>query len=41
MSLLIRINLALGAVFVAAAMLAGYACWNILETNAKREVFIR
>jgi len=39
MSLLIRINVALGAVFVAAAMLTGYACWNILETNAKREVF--
>lgn len=39
MSLLIRINLALGAVFVAAALIAGYACWTILEANAQREVF--
>jgi len=38
MSLLIRINLALGAVFVAAALIAGYACWTILEANARREV---
>jgi len=38
MSLLIRINLALSAVFVAAALLAGYACWDILEANARREV---
>lgn len=40
MSLLIRINLALGAVFVAAAVIAGYACRTILEANAQREVFV-
>jgi HAMP domain-containing protein len=39
MSLLVRINLALGAVFVAAALIAGYACRTILEANAQREVF--
>jgi HAMP domain-containing protein len=39
MSLLVRINLALGAVFVIATMISGYACRNILETNAQREVF--
>jgi HAMP domain-containing protein len=39
MSLLIRINLALGAVFVLGASLAGYACWTILAANAQREVF--
>jgi hypothetical protein len=39
MSLLVRINLALGAVFVAAALIAGYACRSILEANAQREVF--
>ena len=39
MSLLIRINLALGAVFVVAALIAGYACRTILEANAQREVF--
>src|ERR1700722_16334050 len=39
MSLLIRINLALGAVFIAAALIAGYACRSILEANAQREVF--
>ena len=39
MSLLIRINLALGAVFIVAAVIAGYACRNILEANARREVF--
>ena len=39
MSLLIRINLALGAVFVIAASVAGYACWTILAANAQREVF--
>jgi methyl-accepting chemotaxis protein len=38
MSLLFRINFALGAVFVAAALLAGYVCWSILETDAQREV---
>jgi HAMP domain-containing protein len=37
-SLLIRINAALGAVFVAAALIAGYACWSILAANARREV---
>jgi HAMP domain-containing protein len=39
MSLLIRINLALGAVFMLAALTAGYACRSILEANAQREVF--
>jgi HAMP domain-containing protein len=39
MSLLVRINLALGAVFIAAALIAGYACRTILEANARREVF--
>lgn len=39
MSLLTRINLALGAVFVIAALAAGYACRSILEANARREVF--
>jgi len=39
MSLLIRINLALGTVFVAGALIAGFACRDILEANAQREVF--
>lgn len=39
MSLLVRLNLALGAVLLVAAVASGYACWSILETNAKREVF--
>jgi HAMP domain-containing protein len=39
MSLLIRINLALGAVFIIAALIVGYACRAILEANAQREVF--
>ena len=39
MSLLIRINLAFGAVFLAAVLLTGYACRTILEANARREVF--
>jgi HAMP domain-containing protein len=39
MSLLIRINLAFGAVFIAAILIAGYACRSILEANARREVF--
>ncbi|MEP6886555.1 MAG: DUF3365 domain-containing protein [Gammaproteobacteria bacterium] len=39
MSLLIRINLALGAVFVIGALIAGYVCGTILEANAQREVF--
>jgi HAMP domain-containing protein len=38
MNLLIRINTALGGVFVAAALVTGYACWAILKTNAQREV---
>ncbi len=38
MSLLIRINMALSLVFVCAAGIAGYACWSILEANARREV---
>src|SRR3984893_10183158 len=40
MSLLIRINLALGAVFIVATLVAGYGCRTILETNARREVFV-
>jgi protein-histidine pros-kinase len=39
MSLLTRINLALGAVFIVAALTAGYVCRGILEANAQREVF--
>jgi HAMP domain-containing protein len=39
MGLLLRINLALGAVFICAALVGGYACWTILEANARREVF--
>jgi HAMP domain-containing protein len=38
MSLLFRINAALGAVFLIAASLAGYVCWTMLEVNAQREV---
>jgi HAMP domain-containing protein len=38
MSLLFRINAALGAVFLIAALLAGYICWAMLEANAQREV---
>jgi HAMP domain-containing protein len=38
MSLLFRINAALGAVFLIAALLAGYVCWNMLQANAQREV---
>jgi protein-histidine pros-kinase len=38
MSLLFRINAALGAVFLIAASSAGYVCWNMLESNAQREV---
>ncbi len=38
MSLLLRINAALGAVFLVAAFLAGYICWSMLEDNAQREV---
>jgi protein-histidine pros-kinase len=38
MSLLVRINLALGAVSLVVAALAGYWCWTILEGNARREV---
>jgi HAMP domain-containing protein len=37
MSLLFRINAALGAVFLIAALLAGYICWTMLEANAQRE----
>ena len=38
MSLLFRINAALGGVFLLAALLAGYVCWAMLEDNAQREV---
>jgi HAMP domain-containing protein len=40
MSLLFRINTALGAVFLIAALLAGYVCRTMLEANAQREVII-
>ena len=38
MSLLFRINAALGAVFLIAALVAGYVCWTMLSANAQREV---
>ncbi len=38
MSLLVRINAALGIVFLCALTIAGYICWTILEANARREV---
>lgn len=38
MSLLFRINAALGAVFLLAVLITGYACWKVLEANAQREV---
>jgi protein-histidine pros-kinase len=37
-SLLLRINAALAAVFALSAVIAGYICWNMLEANASREV---
>ena len=37
MSLLLRINVALGAVFLLAALFAGYVCRGMLENNAQRE----
>ena len=40
MSLLFRINAALGGVFLLAALLAGYVCWAMLEANAQREVLV-
>lgn len=41
MSLLLRINLALGAVFVCAALAFGYVCWSILDASARREVLVQ
>ncbi|MDB6085755.1 MAG: signal protein [Gammaproteobacteria bacterium] len=38
MSLLVRINVALGGVFIIAAFATGYVFWGILESNARREV---
>lgn len=38
MSLLVRINLILGAVSVCAAILASVWCWRILEVNARQQV---
>jgi HAMP domain-containing protein len=38
MSLLLRINAALGAIFAVAGLIAAYACWSILENNARHEV---
>jgi HAMP domain-containing protein len=38
MSLLLSITAAFVAVFLIAALLAGYVCWTMLEGNAQREV---
>jgi HAMP domain-containing protein len=38
MSLLLRINTALGGVFLLAFALAAFVCWSMLESNAQREV---
>jgi HAMP domain-containing protein len=38
MSLLVRINVVLGVVSMAAAGIAAYSCWMVLEGNARREV---
>jgi HAMP domain-containing protein len=38
MSLLIRINLVLGAALAIFGVVLGYCCWEILAANAKREV---
>lgn len=38
MGLLLRINLSLGVVFIAAALIAGYACGTILDGNSRRDV---
>ena len=38
MNLLIRINLALGAIFVLGALITGFACHQVLQENAKREI---
>src|ERR1700743_1062069 len=38
MSLLTRINAALGAALLLAALLTGFLCWRILEESARREV---
>jgi HAMP domain-containing protein len=37
-SLLIKINASLGAVFALAALIAGFVCWTVLENNARHEV---
>jgi protein-histidine pros-kinase len=38
MSLLVRINLALGTVLALAGVILSYVCWGMLQTNAKLEV---
>jgi len=38
MSLMLRINLALGALFIVATSIAAYACWTILAQNAQHQV---
>src|SRR6202022_2501996 len=38
MSLLVRINLILGATLGIAAIALGYGCWSLLQANAKHEV---
>src|SRR5580704_15755239 len=37
-NLLVRINLALGAIFIVGALITGYACHQVLQENAKREI---
>jgi hypothetical protein len=38
MNLLIRINLALAAIFVIGALITGFACHAVLQANAEREI---
>jgi len=38
MNLLVRINLALGAIFAVGALITGFACRHVLQDNAEREI---
>jgi HAMP domain-containing protein len=38
MSLLVRLNLVLGAALAIIGLVLGYCCWEVLEANAEREV---
>ena len=38
MKLLVRLNLALGTALAIAGVVLGYACWGMLQTNAKSQV---